>query len=102
MNYAAVMLTAFKSASHMLSRKAAYNVLFSSVVMFPHELKIEAFLIIYCHWERCFGWLPTVPATLALKHPPVHWCVQAGPTPVKAVIEGRGASMMIHSQKSLI
>lgn len=38
----------------------ACNVLFLSMVMFPHELKIQAFLIIYCHWERCFGRLPMV------------------------------------------
>lgn len=29
-------------------------------------------------------------ATLALKHPPVHLCMHAGPTSVKAVIRGAG------------
>lgn len=54
------MLIAWKATLHTLSCKAAYNGLFLSLVMFPHELKIQAFLIIYCHWERCFGRLPTV------------------------------------------
>lgn len=37
-----MMLSAFKKTLHMLSWKVAYNVLFLSAVMFPHELKIEA------------------------------------------------------------
>lgn len=51
------MPIAYKATLHMLSFKRAYGVLFLATVMFPHELKIQAFLIIYCHWERCFGWL---------------------------------------------
>lgn len=54
------MVIARKATLHALSCKAAYIVLFLSMVMFPHELKIWAFLIIYCHWEGCFSWLPTV------------------------------------------
>lgn len=73
---------------HTLSSKAANNVLFLSMVMFPHELKIQAFLIIYCHWERCFGWLPTVwPCWLWSTHLCV-LCVHAVLTPVKAVKGG--------------
>lgn len=41
-------------------------------------------------------------ATLALMRPPVHLYAHTGPAPVKAVIDGSGASVMIHSQKGLI
>lgn len=69
--------------------RVANNLLFlSMVVMFPHELKIQAFLIMYCHWGRCFGWLPTVlPRWLWSTHLCLRAC-GAGPTPVKAVTRG--------------
>lgn len=54
------MLIAWAPTLHVLSCKVAFSVLFLAMVMFPHELKIQAFLIIYCHWERCFGRLPVV------------------------------------------
>lgn len=69
----------------MLSFKRAYDVLFLVMVMFPHELKIQAFLIIYCHWEMF--WLASHDvATPVLKHSPILLYVHTGPIPFRAVM----------------
>lgn len=68
----------------MLSFKRVYDVLFLATVMFPHELKIQAFLIIYCHWEMF--WLASHVATPVLKHSPILLYVHTGPIPFRAVM----------------
>lgn len=95
------MLIALRATLHTLSHKVAYSVLFLSVVMFPHELKISAFLIIYCHWGRCFGRLPTVwPRWLWS----AHLCIRVrspDELPSKLVIGGSGLRRwFIHKRAS--
>lgn len=72
-----------------------------SMVMFPHELKNQAFLIIYCHWERCFGWLPTVwPRWIPCAHLCIRVCTMCQ-LPSKPVIRGTGPRRwFIHKRAS--
>lgn len=95
------MLIALRAALHTLSHKVSYSLLFLSAVMFPHELKISASLIIYCHRGRCFGRLPTVwPRWLWS----AHLCIRVrspDELPSKLVIGGSGLRRwFIHKRAS--
>lgn len=75
------------------------SVLFLSVVMFPHQLKIQAFLIIYCHWGRCFAWFLSVCSRWLWN---THQCIgvcMLDRLPSSLSSEEQTA-MMIHSQKA--
>ncbi len=95
------MLIAWKATLHVLSCKAALQCSIFIHGHVPTWIKDSSLFNNLLSLRKMFWLASHGLAMLALKRPPVHSCVHAGPTPVKAVI--RGSSLwrwFIHKRAS--